>query len=95
MLKTIYLDPKHCPGQKLRYTSAGWGLISIQLYGREHPRILGSPRIPPPEPMRGLRHIRHGLHETAGTGAIESHTHRLQRILRKITYLALERGRER
>jgi YD repeat-containing protein len=27
--KTIQLDPKHCPGQKLRYTWDGWGLISI------------------------------------------------------------------
>jgi hypothetical protein len=84
--RTIHLDPKHCPGQKLRYTWDGFGMISLQLYGFEQfqmSRICSNsqaraqawaptyPEWSPPDDWNWK--------------AVESHTRRLQRVLKKVT----------
>lgn len=84
--KTIHLDPKSCPGQKVRYTWEGWGLISVQLYGgarQDSSRVAANsskradqwsathPELDPPDRWNWQ--------------AVESHTRRLQRLLKKVT----------
>jgi hypothetical protein len=84
--QTIHLDPRHCPGQKLRYTWEGWGLISVQLHGTENAWMSSvaansetraiawsstQPTWTPPDQWNWK--------------AVGSHVRRLQRILRKVT----------
>lgn len=84
--ETIHLDPKHCPGQKFRYTWQGWGLISIQLYGWEQSRMS---RIASNSETRARTWAATypGLDPPSEWNwkAVESHTRRLQRIFRRAT----------
>ena len=85
MRKTIFLDPIQCPGQTLRYTWDGWGLIAVQLHGSEYCRMsricsnsekrahAWAPTIPEWDPP-----------DTWNWKAVERHTRRLQRVLRKV-----------
>ena len=84
--RTIHLDPKHCPGQKLRYTWDGFGMISVQLYGSDQFRMsricanssarakAWAPTYPKWSPPGAWN-----------WKAVESHTRRLQRVLKKVT----------
>jgi hypothetical protein len=84
--KTIHLDPKHCPGEKFRYTWDGWGLISIQLYGADRSRMS---RIAANSAARARAwastYPEWNSPEEWNWKAVESHTRRLQRILKKVT----------
>jgi hypothetical protein len=86
VLETIHLDPQHCPGQKLRYTWNGWGLISIQLYGRDQYRMS---RIAANSAARAnawrTTYPAWTAPDLWNWRAVESHTRRLQRILKKVT----------
>jgi len=84
--KTIQLDPHHCPGQKLRYTWDGWGLISVQLHGPEQFRMS---RIAANSAARAKAwastYPEWSSPDDWNWKAVESHTRRLQRILKKVT----------
>jgi hypothetical protein len=84
--KTIHLDPKHCPGQTLRYTWDGWGMISIQLHGSEQFQMS---RIAANSVARANAwaptHPEWSTPDVWNWKAVESHTRRLQRILKKVT----------
>jgi hypothetical protein len=84
--KTIHLDPKHCPGRKLRYTWDGWGLISVQLYGSEQ---YGLSRVVANSAARAnawaSTYPDWNAPDSWNWKAVESHTRRLQRILKKVT----------
>jgi hypothetical protein len=84
--KTIHLDPKHCPGQKLRYSWDGWGLISIQLYGAQRFRMS---RIAANSAARASAwastYPEWSSPNEWDWKAVASHTRRLQRIFKKVT----------
>lgn len=84
--KTIHLDPEHCPGQKLRYTWEGWGMIAVQLYGSEQFQMS---RIAANSAARANAwaptYPESGTPDAWNWKAVESHTRRLQRILKKTT----------
>jgi hypothetical protein len=84
--KTIRLDPHHCPGQKLRYTWDGLGLISIQLYGDAK---TGMSRIAANSEARANAwaptYPGWVAPDSWNWVAVQRHTRRLQRILRKVT----------
>jgi hypothetical protein len=84
--RTIHLDPKHCPGQKLRYTWDGFGMISLQLYGSDQFRMS---RICANSAARAQAWTPTYPEWTPPDGwnwkAVESHTRRLQRVFKKVT----------
>jgi hypothetical protein len=86
MRRTIQLDPKHCPGQKLRYTWDGLGMISVQLYGSDQFRMS---RICANSPARAQAWAPTYPEWSQPDGwnwkAVASHTRRLQRVLKKVT----------
>ena len=83
--RTIHLDPKHCPGQKLRFTWVGFGLISLQLYGSNR---LQTSRISSNSPARAKAWASTcpdwSPPDAWNWRAVESHTRRLQRVLKKV-----------
>jgi len=95
VLKTIHLDPKRCLGQKLRYTWDGWGLISVQLYGSEQYQMS---RVAANSVARANAWARTypewNSPDDWNWKAVESHTRRLQRVLKAATNKSLERTRE-
>ncbi len=84
--RTIHLDPTHCPGQKVRYTWDGFGIISLQLYGSDQFRMS---RISANSPARAQAWAPTYPNWNPPDGwnwkAVESHTRRLQRFLKKVT----------
>lgn len=83
--RTIHLDPKHCPGQKFRFTWDGFGLISLQLYGSDR---LEMSRISSNSPARAKAWASTcpdwSPPDAWNWRAVESHTRRLQRVLKKV-----------
>jgi hypothetical protein len=84
--ETIGLNPKHCPGQTLRYTWQGWGLISVQLHGSAHFQMS---RVAANSAARAQAwastYPQLGSPDRWNWEAVARHTRRLNRILRKVT----------
>lgn len=84
--RTTHLDPQHCPGQTLRYSWHGWGLISVQLYVAAH---TSRSRVAANSNKRAAAwastYPESGSPDRWNWKAVESHTRRLQRLLKKVT----------
>lgn len=84
--RTIQLDPKHFPGQRVRYTWEGWGLISVQLYGADQSHMS---RVAANSAARAASwastYPQWGSPDEWNWKAVDSHSRRLQRVLKKVT----------
>jgi hypothetical protein len=88
--RTIALDPAACSGHKVRYTWDGFGLISIQLQNPDGP--MSRSRICANSHKRSSAwastYPKWQQPQNWNWRAVESHTRRLQRVLKRVSSVA-------